>query len=684
MAASIHLVDLQEYGPVRDWATLIHETDRYSPGELMRAATLIVDDPGADPAALAFVAELRENVSVIQAIARHPRAKAPGNDLLLKLKFDLLHAQVQLPADGAKWDPVAADRLIRQLKAPTETALWVAQYVKDSLTVQDGRTWYVFDDGLWSAIPDAFAQHYAWFRAVVAHLPERLATVGFTLSTYELLGNMVTDYQAGIARLKRDKDDPDRDEKIAKREGFIRDLRSQLAMFDKELIPIIDTGLERIFPKVMEALKPLSNMQTPGAAFDANPAIIVTPSYAINLKQAAERRSWALDNYAVEGFYDPAHTFLGASFVPRRELAGEYLTRSAAIDPVTTTGAADEHDYDSQLLWHKAPHFMSILRYQWGTLDVDNYEDSLDDEELWTQVRALQRLLGYAVTGFQSGKCSIALIGPANTGKSTFTRAVKACFGEYCSQPDPSVLIPKRGESVRPEDLVKIYGSRLAILAEVPIQKIDSGTWKALTGGDSIMVRRLYQQAIDWQAQTKILIVGNNPPIMDNDAASRHRFVAVPFKRPVVKADGRLDDRIARETPYITRWILEGALDWYYDTYVNKIDAQEAFQLPTAWREYSQELIESVDTYHDFFTDWVVDSNEYTWHPSTRLYRLFEIWCAQTGNRPPTMNAFGRLMRARDFDKARIGEAKITSYRCSILSGNPEVSSALLQVRDPQ
>lgn len=655
----------------------------YSAGDLIHAVLQIVNDPSEE--FTDFVESLRANIGVIQAIARRPEARALGNDLLLKLKFPRLFAQVDLPDHGSSWNATAAAQLVRSLKAPTQTALWVVQWVKESLTVQNQRTWYVFDDGLWSAVPDGFAAHYCWFRAVVAHMPQALADVGFTRLNQRALITAISDLTGAIARYKADKTEPtiDSEEQLRSNEFQLKAIKAELELFDKGIVPILDTELERIFPKVMDALIAMANMQTPGEAFDNSLEIIVTPSYAINLKRAAERRIEAFEQHGQEGFFDPELLMLGGSFVPRRSLARRFLTKSMAVDPVVSSGDLQEFDYDSKLLWEKAPNFMSILRYQWATADHRTYAESLADTYMWDQVRALQRLLGYMATGYQSAKCSVALIGPTNTGKSTLTRAIARCFGDYCAQPDVSILIPKHGESVRPEDLVKIYGARLAIIGEVPGQKVDSQTWKRLTGGDEITVRHLYQKSIQWKAQTKVLIVGNDPPTIENDAASKHRFVAVPFKRPVVKMDSHLEERIAHETPIITRWILEGALDWYYNTYVSNMDAQDAFGLPIEWREYSTELIESVDAYHDFFTEWVTDTSEQSWLPVAQLYKVFELWCEKTNTRVITMNGFGRLLRSRDFEKARIGVTKTSCYRCQIISTNPAVSNALNQMRNP-
>lgn len=672
------LTTLAEFGPIEDWPTLIWSTPELSAVDLLRLMTLIVDDAQStdppDPGLQEWVDHFIAQRRIIKALTRAHGCRVIGRQLLFKLSGKArrgVDTILALPAEGAQWNPNEAEKTVQMLKSPHATAVWLVEEcnLSSTLVVQKG-TFHTFDDGLWDSEDDVVAAHYIWFRGILQHLPAKLASVGLTNETYQIFCKEVNEQAVLVKNLKSDEDASRKDLNTAERS--LRNAKESLNLFDKELLPLLEGGLERReFPKIVAAIKGRTTMQIDSSAFDAAPLIVVTPSYAIDFDKALVRLT---DGDSLKD-----------TFVDRNSLAHRYLTKSTTVDPLMDTYYAERNHGRDAFWWltNNAPRFLQLLRYQWG--DVTINEDTDDDlrvmldPSFWEQVEALQRVLGYLMLGAQTAKASFALIGKANTGKSTLAKAIAQIMGEYCSQPDSSVLFPTRGETVRPEDLVKIYGARLAILSEIPNTPIDAGVWKSLTGGDKITFRRLYQQAVEWYAETKILFVGNNPPIVPNDAASRHRFIAIPFLRPVIAPDPSFDTALRREAPAILRWVLEGAYNWQFATTIDNDTPQEALLIPDRWLTYSDHLIEEADPFIEFFTDWVVDDDGF--EPFTKLFQLFEVWCSHNGRKPPTSTAFGRLLKARDFEKSRRGENQAVHYRAAIRSTHPDVSLALNKIR---
>ena len=98
--------------------------------------------------------------------------------------------------------------------------------------------------------------------------------------------------------------------------------------------------------------------------------------------------------------------------------------------------------------------------------------------------------------------------------------------------------------------------------------RLDDSIVKQITGGDSLVVRRLYENSSESNPSYKIFLACNKLPEFDNgDPAMMRRLHVVPFDVVIPRSDQdlRLSDKLDEELPGILNWAIEGSLKWQED-----------------------------------------------------------------------------------------------------------------------
>ena len=143
----------------------------------------------------------------------------------------------------------------------------------------------------------------------------------------------------------------------------------------------------------------------------------------------------------------------------------------------------------------------------------------LPDEET---LLALLRFFGYCLTGEVSEHKALFIHGRGGNGKSVLTKTLLKLFGDYgCGFPIEAILaqsFTKDADAATPA-FNKLQFRRMAIAEEIPSgRKLDSSKFKILTGGDSLPIRKLHQEATEIKDPVhKMIFSGNNLP-EPNDA----------------------------------------------------------------------------------------------------------------------------------------------------------------------
>jgi putative DNA primase/helicase len=191
-----------------------------------------------------------------------------------------------------------------------------------------------------------------------------------------------------------------------------------------------------------------------------------------------------------------------------------------------------------------------------------------------------------------------------------------------------------------PNDLYRLRAARLVTAAEAEAGKrLAESLVKQLTGGDPILVKKLYHDPFEIVPQfLPILATNHKPQILGTDHAIWRRVRLVPFTVtiPDDEQDKALSDKLRAEYAGILRWLVVGCVAWQCD------GLKPPQPVVDANREYRSEqdvLYEYLSERCRFVATGRVSKAE--------LGRDYEQWCGVRGVIPQSRPAMGRLLRER-------------------------------------
>ena len=215
--------------------------------------------------------------------------------------------------------------------------------------------------------------------------------------------------------------------------------------------------------------------------------------------------------------------------------------------------------------------------------------DILPDEETRN---ALLRYLGYCLTGETRAEKALFIHGEGGNGKGTLTTLLNSLFNDYsCSFPIESILrqsITKDGDNATPA-FNKLIFKRLAVAEEIPQgRKLDYAKFKILTGGDTLPIRKLHQEATDFKNPTQKFIFSGNflPELSDTkDKGILRRWIQIKFEQDFTgdKCDENLKAKLqsSESLNYFFRLLVKQAGEWYKNGLIisekMKLDREEYF-----------------------------------------------------------------------------------------------------------
>jgi putative DNA primase/helicase len=254
----------------------------------------------------------------------------------------------------------------------------------------------------------------------------------------------------------------------------------------------------------------------------------------------------------------------------------------------------------------------------------------------------VQRALGAAMVGTMQEQCFHILHGSGANGKSTFLEAVRPVFGDYGMNAAPNTLLNQRNPAAIRSDLARLKDARFVTASETNKGgTLDEATIKALTGGDTITARRLYQGEEEFRSASHIFLSTNyKPRIKGTDHAIWRRVRPVPFTVtiPPDEQDLNLGAKLREELPGIFSWIVEGAI---------------AVQEAGGKLEPVPEVVEAVEKYRRemddvgrFLEDCTVKGTGGS-VGAMPLHDAYAKWCAETGRKALALKPFRHALEER-------------------------------------
>jgi putative DNA primase/helicase len=255
----------------------------------------------------------------------------------------------------------------------------------------------------------------------------------------------------------------------------------------------------------------------------------------------------------------------------------------------------------------------------------------------------LQRMAGYALTGDTREECLFFVYGPGGNGKGTFLGAIFNIMAEFAMNAAMDVFLQAKGER-HSTDLAMLRGARLVTASETSEGRAwDEQRLKAMTGNDPITARFMRQDNFTYQPQFKLILVGNNKPVLRTvDDAWRRRFHVIPFTFRPETRDITLKDRLRAEYPQILAWMIDGCLDWQ----------RNGLQPPQRVQDETLAYFEA----QDIFQSWVEDCCVCDTTKVALIGDLFRSWAAYCEkHREPsgTSRGFSDRLASRGFRRVR-------------------------------
>lgn len=263
------------------------------------------------------------------------------------------------------------------------------------------------------------------------------------------------------------------------------------------------------------------------------------------------------------------------------------------------------------------------------------------DKEL---VEYTQKALGYALTGDTKYECFFILYGSTTrNGKTTTLTTVNAMLGDYSKSVQPESIATKsfiNGSSAS-DDIARLAGSRFISISE-PGKKmpLNAALVKALTGGNVITARKLYESSFEFKLDAKMFIDTNHLPyISDLTIFRSNRIKVIPFNHRFIGSgqDKNLKQELLRPESLsgILNWCLEG---------LRTLKAT-GFDEPVAVKNATAEYENDSDKISRFIDEHLVE-NVCGEILTDDAYQRYKDWCAQTGTYMESQMTFKQSMQA--------------------------------------
>jgi putative DNA primase/helicase len=258
----------------------------------------------------------------------------------------------------------------------------------------------------------------------------------------------------------------------------------------------------------------------------------------------------------------------------------------------------------------------------------------------------VKRYSGYTLTGITRERLLAILWGFGMNGKTTLVELLRDVMGDYATNTDTETLLMKRYQGVG-NDVAALKGARFVSAAEVEQgRRLAESKVKQLTGRDTVTARFLFGEPFNFTPEFKLWLSTNNKPVIQGtDDAIWDRIRLIPFTQRFdgKRQDTKLPEKLRGELAGVLAWMVEGCLEWQ----------EHGLGEPESVREATDQYRAEMDTLAAFIEDRCV-VHEDAVAPATPLYKQYQMWCDDAGERPETQKMFGMRLRERGFSSDKI------------------------------
>ena len=263
------------------------------------------------------------------------------------------------------------------------------------------------------------------------------------------------------------------------------------------------------------------------------------------------------------------------------------------------------------------------------------------------EIRAfLQRYAGYCLTGLTTEQVLVFNFGGGMNGKGVFVETLAGLLGDYgVTLPFASFLRDdrKRGAEATP-DLARLPGRRF-VRASEPEKgaQFSEALIKSITGGEDLTARHLRQGFFDFAATFKVMLSGNNKPVIrGTDHGIWRRMILVPWLVTIAleDRDPHLVSKLRAEYSGILNWALDGLRLWL----------ERGLEVPDQVRAATDAYRSESDPVGRFLAA-CVQADLGVNVAAADMYAAYKKWCVVNTERVWSQTAFGRALPERGIQK---------------------------------
>lgn len=259
----------------------------------------------------------------------------------------------------------------------------------------------------------------------------------------------------------------------------------------------------------------------------------------------------------------------------------------------------------------------------------------------------LQRSCGLALSADVTEHALWIHFGAGSNGKSTLLAILSELLGSYAG-PAPVDMLLVKGRSKEQEcQFASLAGKRLVTTVETDAGvRLSEATTKLLTGGDTVLARKLYQQAWPLVPSWKLHLACNHKPLVrGTDSGIWRRIKLIPW---LAKFEGGTDnkslkDELRAEMPGILNWCLVGFCEW----------RRAGLRAPESVSAASSEYRTENDTLGQWLNDSCTRQPAGVVAESGALYQSYREWTESRGEHTLTNTAFGLSLERLGFHSSR-------------------------------
>ncbi|MGE7020439.1 phage/plasmid primase, P4 family [Solibacillus cecembensis] len=264
-------------------------------------------------------------------------------------------------------------------------------------------------------------------------------------------------------------------------------------------------------------------------------------------------------------------------------------------------------------------------------------------------IEYMQRLVGYSLTGDISEQGMYFLVGGGSNGKSTFVNIIKNLMGDYGLQTKSDTFIKKKDTGAN-NDIARLASARFVSAVESEEgEKLQESLVKTITGGEPILARFLRQEFFEFIPEFKVFFTTNHKPIIGGvDEGIWRRVKIIPFTLNLKphERDKKLEEKLSLEMPGILNWALEGCLKWQ----------QSGIKEPRVVVDATGNYKEEMDILAPFLSEICYTDepkNEAIRIEAQELYKVYDRWCLNSGERQIGNRSFYRMLETKGFGKVK-------------------------------